>query len=342
MRISSFIIYDRITRGFQENLSRLFDSHEKLATGKRINRPSDDIIGMSRVMDYKLEISKNDQFLRNMDDATAFLEFADTIMDSVSESLIRLKELALTGVNGDENPESRQAIAKEVSEIKKALLSYSNSKLGDRYIFSGYKTDLPAFNSSFIYQGDNGKIKTSVNQTAQTIENISGTEGFAYTLSSAETIALNDGRYIHYIPDGNTQITVRITNSANPLDGYDQNDPATYEFRYSNFMEMAQVLEDALNGNNVDRIQAILKSLDDSLEQVSNVRAELGARLNTLFAERENNEDTTLSLRSVLSQREDADILEVTSELSKAEVALQALRNTGAKILSQSLFDFLR
>ncbi|KAF0121540.1 MAG: hypothetical protein FD151_1176, partial [bacterium] len=43
-----------------------------------------------------------------------------------------------------------------------------------------------------------------------------------------------------------------------------------------------------------------------------------------------------------LSNTEDADMAEIASELAKAEAVLQALRQSSARVLSQSLLDFLR
>jgi flagellar hook-associated protein 3 FlgL len=333
MRIPSSIIFDRITRGFQNNLKKLYDEQTKLSSGKKINKPSDDVIGMSKVQGYKIDINKNAQFLRNIDDATAFLEFTETTLDSVSENLMRLKELALTGVNGDENSESRKALAQEASQIKKQLLNHSNSKLRDRYIFSGHKTNRPAFDNTFNYQGDTGKIEINVDRHSQVIENITGKEAFAYSLTSPKTIDRDDGSSIHYIPGIDTEITVEIR---------DSDDNIVDSFTFSNFMEMTEKLEDALNSENLDRIEALLQPLDDAMSQVINVRTEVGARLNFLSGEREDNEDDTLSLKTTLSRTEDTDIVETISELAKTDAALQSLRNTSARIINNSLFDYLK
>ena len=333
MRIPSSIIFERINRGFQENLQKLYDAHEKLSSGKRINKPSDDVIGISKVQGYKVDINKNAQFLRNIDDATGVLEFTETTLNSVSESLMRLKELALVGVNGDENSESRKALAQEASKIKNGLLNHSNSKLRDRYIFSGHKTDRPAFDNTFNYQGDAGKIEINVDRHSQIIENITGNESFAYSLASPKTIVRDDGSSIHYIPGAGTETTVEIQDaSGSTIDS----------FTFNNFMEMTERLEDALNNENMDRIEALLTPLDDAMNQVINVRTEVGTRLNFLSGERGNNEDDTLSLKTSLSKIEDTNIVETISELAKTDAALQSLRNTTSRIINNSLFDYLK
>ena len=84
-----------------------------------------------------------------------------------------------------------------------------------------------------------------------------------------------------------------------------------------------------------------MEGLDNALSQVANVRAELGARLSYLDKQKINLEDRDFTFRTFLSNTEDADITENISQVAKAELALQSLQQSGAKIISQSLLDFL-
>jgi len=113
-------------------------------------------------------------------------------------------------------------------------------------------------------------------------------------------------------------------------------------FTFDNFIEMLDILAESLNGNNAARVEALLRPLDDALGRVLNVQADMGARLNRLDAQKESLLDNSLMLRGSLSAAEDADMTEAAVELSKAEIALQALRDSSSRLLSQSLMDFLK
>lgn len=355
MRVTSFVVYDRVRRSFQENWQRLYTSNEQLSSGKKINRPSDDIIGMARVLDYRLNINKNDQYLRNIDDAQAFLDFTDATFDTVNENLERMKELTLTGVTGTETPETRKILAKEIQVLKESFHDLSNSKLRDRFVFSGYRTDKAAFDALNTYQGDENHSGVYVNNYTTVNENLTGTEAFSYNQKEHEVVPFKNGeKYIHYIP-GNmidpdappNRVVVAVSSSLDKetvLNELKDGKLSTVEdtFSYDNFMEMAQRLEDALNNNDVTRMETLLSPVDNAIGQVLNNRSEIGARLASLSTEKKQNEDNTLGLKEIISSSEDADIAETTSAISKSEVALQALRQSSSNVISQTLFDFLR
>lgn len=341
MRITTFMIYDQLKRSFGSNLSRLSTLNSNLSSGKKIEKPSDDVLGMMKAMDYKLSISNNDQYKRNMDEAGTYLEFTEGVLTSVSEALIRAKELTLDGVSGARNAEARKAIGEEVAELRDHLLSLANSKLRDKYVFSGFKTDTLTFDSTtYAYQGDSGTINVMIDKGTLIPINVLGSEAFAYTLSASETITLDNGNYITYSQAG-TGIQVDIYDSNDtPTDTSD--DALVESFTFSNFVEMLDHLHSALDSNNVLKAQALLEPLNRGLDQVSNVRAGIGARLNRLDDQSNRLDDNTFDLTTFLSATEDADLVEVVSELSKTQAALQALRQSSAQFLSQSLLDFLR
>jgi flagellar hook-associated protein 3 FlgL len=117
------------------------------------------------------------------------------------------------------------------------------------------------------------------------------------------------------------------------------------------FMKTLDDLQYALENNILNQpnpltdppgIQEAITALDNALDQVANVRADIGARLNHLDSRKSNLDDRDITLKTYLSEVEDTDIAETVSEISKTEVALQSLRQSGAQILSQSLLDFLK
>jgi flagellar hook-associated protein 3 FlgL len=231
--------------------------------------------------------------------------------------------------------ESRASISKEVAQLRDQILSLSNSKLGDRYVFSGLMTDIQPFNSTtFNYQGDSGAINVIIDKEAVMPINVPGSDTFSYTLSAEDVIQLSDGKYIHYIPGAGTTVNVEVrdTDDTTVLDS----------FSFSNFIQMTDVLNSALKDNNLLRITALLKPLDNAHNQVINIQADTGARLNRLDDQKTRLYEGNLNLKTALSNTEDADLAEIATELAKTDAAMQALRQSSARLLSQSLLDFLR
>ena len=101
-------------------------------------------------------------------------------------------------------------------------------------------------------------------------------------------------------------------------------------------------LYNALQTNNQTAVQSSITLLDNATNQVSNVRADVGARMNYLETLKSAQEDRSVTFQGMLSNTEDTDIASTVSELAKIQVSLEALRTSGAKMLSQSLLDFLQ
>ncbi len=102
-----------------------------------------------------------------------------------------------------------------------------------------------------------------------------------------------------------------------------------------------QFYNDLISGNKTG-IQGAVDSIDNSLDTVADVRAELGVKLRYLDDQRLNLDNRDFNIQTLLSNTEDADIANTVSEISKTELALQSLRAAGAEVFSKSLLDFIR
>ena len=134
------------------NLFRVQDSHnvlmEKMATQKKINRPSDDPIGMSRVLSLRKSKASVEQYSRNIDSGNSWIEITESKLSSADELLIKAKEIAIAQSTATASAETRSISAVAVQQIIDEMLSLANSKYGDRYLFSGTRMDDAPFSSS--------------------------------------------------------------------------------------------------------------------------------------------------------------------------------------------------
>ncbi|MBI4682652.1 MAG: flagellar hook-associated protein FlgL [Nitrospirae bacterium] len=296
MRITSFTIFNQITRSLSDNLRNMARLSNMLASGKKINNPSDDVSGMTKGMDYKVSISEIEQYKRNIDEANAHLSFAETNMSSVTNSLTRARELAVQASTGSLSYLDRVAIAKEIAELRDEIQSLANTKFRNRYTFSGFMTDTQSFDAGFNYQGDSGEINVLIDRNATIAINIPGDTVFGSGATS-------------------------IMGSLNSL--------------YNALMDPDPLVAQA-------GAQTAITDIDNAIDQIANARADIGARQNHLDNSRSNLESRDTTLKTFLSEIEDTDIADTVTEISKTELALQSLRQSGAKILSQSLLDFLQ
>lgn len=101
-------------------------------------------------------------------------------------------------------------------------------------------------------------------------------------------------------------------------------------------------LADGIESNNKSLINNALGELDIDINKILNFRADFGARLNSLEIIEKRQEEAYFNLSELLSKTEDADLSEVVTKLSKAQLSLQALRQASAPVIQESLLDFLK
>ena len=137
------MLSSNITSQLQQNLSRYEKANEQVSTGKRINTPSDDPIGVQKSLKLASQLADNEQYERNTDYALSWMETTDQALNSISNALQRANELGLQASNGTNSPEDQQTIAKEIEQLRAEIQDIANTKFDGKYIFNGQKTDQP-------------------------------------------------------------------------------------------------------------------------------------------------------------------------------------------------------
>jgi flagellar hook-associated protein 3 FlgL len=122
--------------------------------------------------------------------------------------------------------------------------------------------------------------------------------------------------------------------------------PSQNQDLFTTYRQLAEALEapvtdDASRARLNNAVNRALVDLDQGLERVLEVRASLGARLQTVDSQRSVNEDVLLQLRTMLSNVEDLDYAEAISRFNLQQVALQAAQQTYVQVQRLSLFNFL-
>ncbi|MBN1614949.1 MAG: flagellar hook-associated protein FlgL [Deltaproteobacteria bacterium] len=124
------------------------DLLEKMATQKRINRISDDPSGMSKILGCRQIKASIDQYCNNIDSGTAWLTITESKLASAGDLLSKARELAISQASGTASASTRSIAAMNVQSIIDEMKALANSKLGDRYLFSGSRNDVAPFSAA--------------------------------------------------------------------------------------------------------------------------------------------------------------------------------------------------
>ena len=143
MRVTEVTKRDHVVDNIQKSSGQLQDIQIQMATGRRLNKTSDDPIGAARSQDIVTTIYSQKQLLQNIVDNVAWLQRTEQEISHINEMLGKIRTLALSQAGSDSNEESRQMVAREFSAARKSLFDTGNARARTLYLFSGIKSLSP-------------------------------------------------------------------------------------------------------------------------------------------------------------------------------------------------------
>ncbi len=182
MRTSTLSNFLQGVRAMQRLQSDLSNTQLQVTSGRRILKASDDPLGAAATLGFRESLARLAQFDRNANLAKTRLEYEETALSSVTNSLQRIRELTLQALNSTETPESRAQIGLEMSERVTELVQIANQKDGKgRYLFAGSvdgTEPVSVTNNSFVYNGDDGKRLIQIGDARQIYDGDAGSDVF--------------------------------------------------------------------------------------------------------------------------------------------------------------------
>jgi flagellar hook-associated protein 3 FlgL len=201
MRVTEGMIYNTANSSLSTDLSTLQAIMEKVSSSKQLNRPSDNPADVRSAVGLNDTLAQLNQYGRNIDMATSKVSAMDTALSSAGDLIQRANELAIEGANGTLDDGQRQAIAAEVSQLEEAMAQDAGAKVGDEYIFSGFRTDRAPYQVTGpgqvgSYQGDHGVMIARVGPASTMQINLAGDSVFQPAMDALTQLQkdLNSGQ----------------------------------------------------------------------------------------------------------------------------------------------------
>lgn len=179
-RITQSMINTQMIRNLGSNLGRMDKLQNELATGRRINKPSDDPVGLSFAMRYRSELSANDQYQANVSSANSWLEYTDSTMDKTNEVLQRVRELTVQAANGSNSQTAEESINSELKQLYTQLVDLGNSNFNGKHVFNGQMTDIAPYTEANAAEidVDNASIQYEIGAGVRLPVNVTGDQVF--------------------------------------------------------------------------------------------------------------------------------------------------------------------
>lgn len=178
MRVTQSVLVGNFLSNLNNNMREMDRIGQQLSTGKKINRPSDDPVAVVTSLRLRSSLTETEKYLDNVDRATSWLTATDIALGNAGDILQRVRELTVYGATDTLSPQSRDALAQEVEQLRQQLLQVANTTHEGLYIFSGFKTDTPAFDDAGVYNTGSGDIEYEIGIHIRIPINVTGDAAF--------------------------------------------------------------------------------------------------------------------------------------------------------------------
>lgn len=194
MRVSTSQIYSIVNIGMSNAQTAINKTQEQMSTGKRVLSPADDPVAATTILQLNAELSRVQQYTKNIDSGSNSLNLEETALQSVVSLIQRMQELAVyAGNTAVLTRNDYQALASEVESRTQELLNLQNTRnASGQYIFSGYQGSTQSFidigGGNYKYQGDDGQLRIQASATVTVGVSDSGKRIFVDVPSGNNTI----------------------------------------------------------------------------------------------------------------------------------------------------------
>jgi flagellar hook-associated protein 3 FlgL len=302
MRIATALYYQQSIESIGQRSETMARLQEQIATGKRINRASDDPVGAAEAERLRAATARLDMEQRMMTHASGMLSIADSSLGSASDALQGARELLIGAGNSTLQPADRASIATQLQGLRDELLAIANQRDGSGgYVFAAQGSTAPPFTTG----------------AGPTFQPAAGTRQTGLDVSFDTTV---DGGAV-FIGDGSSAPGGSVFNALDAIIAQ-LNDPA---------------VDSATLGTGLGNAMG---AVDTTLNRVLQARTTVGEQLRAIESRGRLLESGELQVAARISDITATDYAAVVSDMQTNQLAIEAAMRTYAQISRLSLFDY--
>ncbi|MGZ8378630.1 MAG: flagellin N-terminal helical domain-containing protein [Gemmatirosa sp.] len=311
MRVTNSLVTRSLTNRLLDNQRLLAEAQERVATGKRVGKMSDDPTAGSAIMQASGQLRALEQYQRNVGTIGARIDAEESALDQVTQLLTRAKELAVGQYGATANADSRTAAAQEVKQLFLQVVAIGNQKFGDDHLFGG--------------ANDNGVPPFDASQTLVDPPFV-----------ALDPLVVAPDPPATRPPTGRLEVEVGTgQRMLGPHDG-------TEVFVDTGVLEGLHALQVALETNDPGGIATAMGTMDGAFRDVQSLIGEVGARQNQVDIVRNGLDALTETFTAQKSDLSEVDMERAITEMLSRQTAYQAAMLASSKVMGMSLTDYIR
>ena len=306
MRVTnSLITHDTIAR-LQQNQKRVAEAQERVTTGLRVRKMSDDPSDASSLLQTLGSLRALAQYRRNVQALGSRLDAEEGSLDQVTQLLTRAKELAAGQLGANASADSRAAAALEVQQLLEQTVAVANTKFDDEFLFGGA-------NSAASQPFD----RTQTGQSPLYVS-LQGSPPAPLRPQGTRAIEIAAGQTMPGVHDGDTV------------------------FVQTGVLQSLHDLQGALASNSPAGIDAAMSAIDGAMQGVQSLVGDVGARQNRIETLGTGFDALQQYLEARKSDLREVDMETAITEMLNRQTAYQAAMMAASKVMGMSLTDYLR
>lgn len=160
MRVTNSMINRNSMRNMNHNKASVDRLNTQMTTQKKIQRPSEDPVTAIRSLRLRSDLSEVNQFYgKNIPDAESWLELTEAALSNMETIITDVYNLCVNGATDTLTQEDRDAILKELQQLRMQVYKEGNADSAGRTLFTGYKT-----NSQLTFKKDELDTRYSIKE----------------------------------------------------------------------------------------------------------------------------------------------------------------------------------
>ena len=304
MRISTNTIYQSGISKISALQSDQTKLQQQISTGKRIASPSDDPVAAARALSLSHAQEVNAKFADTRKTAQTKLGTIESNLTSVTNLLVAAQSSLVAAGNGAYSNQERVSMATEFNDSLQALIGMANAKDAyGNYLYAGYQTATQPFVASATGANYQG-------DNGQQLLQVDSERQMAVNVSGDNLFQA-----------GGNDIFATLSSLVSLL-----NTPVT---------------DAASQAALTSGLATAMSNLSSTVDNVLNIRASVGNKLNELDALDIAGSDRDLQYSKSLSDIQDTDYASALSDLAKQQTIMEAAQKSFVSMTSLSLFKLI-
>ena len=302
MKISTKTLYDNIITNLNRASTDMIKANEVVSTGKKINRASDDPMGLMSVLDIRSSMANIDQLGRNITAGRLWITVGESSLNQVDEFLYQAKAVCIDIKDEEKTGLARENAADAVDEYLKQILSLANAKVGNSYIFAGTKTDTKPF---------------SFDESDPDLVNYNGNDNpFSVKVGIDTDVAVGrNGEEVFGVFGG--------------------------DWEDDNIFKTLIDVKEHIRKSETEKIEMSIENIESHIKTVRTVVSDATVKIAQFTIKEKIIKDLDLAYDNKRSLLEDADINEAVVNLKIKELAYQSALSSSAIVMNLSIMNYL-